>query len=251
MKVTATTLVGGASVAISPDAYQCDVDPPTTINVIPTDAGWRLFPAEMSGGLRGGDTIHIDIHLAPGSRALWTPPASTQVFPGHGSELPVFVDYSVALDSGSRLIAMNQATIPCFGAQLIQTTDLQLAFDCELLWFDVWSSGREAFGERWLFDRIKNSFCLTMGERSIYRERWTLRSDSIPGGVAGFSGFGTMWTVILRRGNPGWDPRRSISDRLESMGGIAEWGDLGDGFQILKGLTPPGYSALPSIEDLL
>ena len=250
--VTATTLRGGASIDISPDGYRCSVVPPTTVNVIPVGEEWRVFPADMSGGLRGGDRVDLSMRLDEGARALWTPSASTQVFPDNESVAPVEINFAVTLENGSRLIAMNQAIIPCSGARLTQSTEINLAGDCELLWFDIWSSGREAHGERWLLDRLQNSFLLSVEDKAIYRERWTLRSDSIPEGAAGFSEFGTMWTVIWRKGkNRAWDPREPIKDHLESQNGIAEWGELGESCRILKGLTPPGYSFLPSIEDLL
>jgi urease accessory protein UreH len=168
----------------------------------------------------------------------------------------VILESRIAVSQGARLVWLSPATIPCGRAWITQEHHLDLDPRGSVLWLEVWSSGRDARGERWRFREIRTDLTVAVDGTPCYRERWSLggtrRGHRVPEGKAGLHGMGNPWTAIWRAdaAHPTWDPRPALADHIRALGGVAEWADLGSGCWILKGLSPYGRTELPPIGQL-
>ena len=78
------------------------------------------------------------------------------------------------VESGGSLQCEWDPLIPFPARQLDQRVEIELAEDAALFWSDALMSGREARGERWLFERLSHELRLVRGGVLEYLERYVL-----------------------------------------------------------------------------
>lgn len=119
--------------------------------VMPTFAGQRggvsVCLVTFGGGLVDGDHVALDVTVEPGATLVLFTQASTKVFRGRSSQViraRVFGTLVVLLDP-----------VACFrGARYTQRTEIELGGEGACVLLDGFTSGRPAFGERWVMDGL-------------------------------------------------------------------------------------------------
>lgn len=125
-----------------------------------------------SGGLVGGDRLILDARLGPGSHVLMTTPSATRIYRSLG---PSAVQI-VRIDVGPEAVLewMPETLIPYGGSRFEQQFDIQIDSSSRLIFWDAFSAGRVARGERWQFSSLSNAICINVSGGGSVRERYCI-----------------------------------------------------------------------------
>lgn len=116
----------------------------------PRNAGMSawVYVATYGGGLLDGDSLSIDIAVAPHATALVSTQASTKVY---RAERGAAQRLRARVDDGSLLVLMPDP-VTCFaGSRYAQEQHVQLQPTASLVLVDWLTAGRIGAGERWAF----------------------------------------------------------------------------------------------------
>ncbi|MES2946121.1 MAG: urease accessory protein UreD [Pseudomonadota bacterium] len=136
------------------------------------------------GGLVGGDTLSIDINVAPQAHGLVTTPGATRFYRSESE--PALQRVSARLAAGSRLEWLPLEAICYSGCLAENRLELSLAPGAELLGWDITAFGLPAAGKQFEHGR----FCQHIEVPGVWLERANIKaSDSLlmnsPLGLAG------------------------------------------------------------------
>lgn len=156
-------------------------------------AAW-IFAATFGGGLVDGDTIRIDLTLAPGSTGLLGTQASTKVYRCPSGACRQDLTATVGPEA---LLVLIPDPIVCFAeARYEQTIDVALAPQASLVLVDTFTAGRSARGERWQFARYASRLGVTRGGAPFVHDAVLL--DPAHGELAARLGrFDAIATILL------------------------------------------------------
>ncbi len=147
------------------------------------------------GGIAGGDTLEIDVALAPNTRGLITTPGATKWYKAKDkSDATQRVQIHVAADAG--LEWMPQESIVFNAAHASSETAITLDDNALYLGWEVLCFGRTASGETFDSGRYRQRMTIARGQRLLWNERGTLtaggRLMTAPIGLAGCSVAATL-----------------------------------------------------------
>lgn len=146
------------------------------------------------GGLVGGDTLSIDISVAPQAHGLVTTPGATRFYRSEGE--PALQRVSAKLEAGSRLEWLPLEAICYSGCLAENRLELSLEPGAELLGWDITAFGLPAAGKPFELGR----FCQHIEVPGVWLERANIKaSDSLlmnsPLGLAGQRCVATLFFV--------------------------------------------------------
>jgi urease accessory protein len=144
------------------------------------------------GGIVGGDSLLVDLHLASGAHAVITTPGATRFYRSSGEPATQHVDARLA--DGARLEWLPLETICHRSSRGENHMRFQLAPGAQMIGWDVLALGLPASGE--LFDRGR--FTQSIELPSAWLERGVLDGEDTrlldsPLGLAGKRVMATMW----------------------------------------------------------
>ena len=154
------------------------------------DAICHAVVVHPPGGIASGDTLDIDIALAPAARGLITTPGATKWYKARGD---AGASQSVRIDLGANatLEWLPQEAIIFNAAQATSETAITLADTALYLGWEVLCFGRAASGETFHTGRYRQRMSIARGGRLLWNERGTLEAEgrlmSSPIGLAGRS----------------------------------------------------------------
>lgn len=156
--------------------------------------GAWVFAATFGGGLVDGDTIRLDLTLAPGSTGLVGTQASTKVY-----RCPTGAcrqDLTATIGQEALLVLVPDPVV-CFAeARYEQTIAVELAAQASLVLVDTFTAGRSARGERWQFARYASRLGITRAGAPLVHDAVLL--DPTHGDVASRLGrFDAIATIVL------------------------------------------------------
>jgi urease accessory protein len=168
------------------------------------DGSATLLLLNPTGGVLTGDRLDTEVAVGPGCRVCLSTPSATRVYRSPG---PAAVQrVSINIGAGASLEWIPDHQIPSPGAKLRQATEITMARDATLLYWDAWATGRVARGEAWGFDLLDTSLLIRDGAGPLLRERAILAGTPPPDGLGGSEGFGYVATfVAVRPEREGWD----------------------------------------------
>ncbi len=97
------------------------------------------------GGLVGGDTLELAVHVAPGAHGLLTTPGATRFYRSLGE--PAQQVTELTLEAGARLEWLPQEALCYSGCQARNQLRMQLAPGAELMGWDVTALGLPQAGQ--------------------------------------------------------------------------------------------------------
>lgn len=234
--MTGTTYDGALGLVVSGRRWSRVQRPPLTLTVLERPSGLWALPTDQSGGARGGDQLSTEIVVRDGARLDWLPPASALYFPSADRTRVCQLRTRIEVAPGSRLDYLPKVSIPCREARVDQEVVIETASDGELLYWDGWSDGRTASGERGLFASLSNRLELRVEGRLVFQERWTLqggtRADPDPAGLRG----ACQWWLGLAVGLRSHEALAARVAQWRDAGETAEHGELTDGVSIARAL---------------
>jgi urease accessory protein len=133
-----------------------------------------------TGGLVGGDTLEIEVDMAPGAHACLTTPSAAKVYRAESAPATQRVELRVA--AGARLEWVPDHTIPFAGAALHQVLSAEVEEDATLLVVDAFAAGRVARGEAWQFACLDSTVSIRDRSGPVLHDRLILR-DGGPRGL--------------------------------------------------------------------
>ena len=144
----------------------------------PDDECAYVYLLTPTGGMLGGDRLHIHIVLEPGAQVCLTTASATKVHPS----TDLFAEQSLLIDlgPGSSLEYLPAPTILFREACWRQRTLVRRAADSRLLFAEGWSAGRVARQEVFAFSCLETSIEVYIAERLSLFDRMRIRPASYP-----------------------------------------------------------------------
>lgn len=145
------------------------------------------------GGIVGGDSLHIDVAVAPGAHALITTPAANKFYRSGGD----LAQQTQSLRVDGALEWLPQEQIVFSGARVRSDTHIQLGESARFLGWEINALGRPARDERFETGLFRQRVAIHLGERPLLLDRGRYDGgaavlDAV-WGLAGHSAFGTLW----------------------------------------------------------
>jgi urease accessory protein UreH len=207
-----------------------------TLTVLERPASLWALPTDQSGGTRGGDQLRTEVAVREDASLDWLPPASALYFPAADRTGVCQLRTLLEVASGCRLAWLPKVSIPCRDAKVDQEVVIEAASGSELLYWDGWSDGRTASGERGLYAALSNRLEFRVDGRLTFQERWTIeggtRADPDPAGLRG----ACQWWLGLAVGEESRAALAARVERWQSAGESAEYGELADGVWLARAL---------------
>lgn len=122
-----------------------------------------------SGGTFSDDDLQTTVQTSTGSHLVLTTQAATQVFAGAGSGARHRLRFTV--QRGSTLEYLPKTLIPQEDSLLTQSLELDIEPGGSYLGWDAVAAGRIAYGERFRYAGVDNSFTVRCDGRVIARDR--------------------------------------------------------------------------------
>lgn len=139
----------------------------------------------ISGGVLGGDALALNVTVEANAQAQLTTPSATRIY-RHRPGLPDASQQTrVKIESGALLEYLPDPLIPFARSRYRQSTNIQLAPDAGLFWWETIAPGREAHGEHFAYDCLEMTLEINANERPIALERYQLRpQETSPSSLA-------------------------------------------------------------------
>jgi urease accessory protein len=131
------------------------------------DCAW-VFASTYGGGLLGGDSIRLDVDVAPAASCLLSTQASTKIYRTTGKASRQ--ELLVTADNGAIVVSAPDPVVCFAGAIYQQRQRFILAPDARLVMIDWFTSGRHARGERWAFHRFDSRAEVFIEDRCVFRD---------------------------------------------------------------------------------
>ena len=172
------------------------------------DGTCHTYVLHPPGGIAGGDSLELNVTVAPGGRCLLTAPGAVKVY--RAPDAPSTHRTSVTVGAGGVCELMPMETILFNRARTRFETEVHLEGDAVFFGWDMVSFGRPAADERFDEGRFVQQTRLHRDGRLIWFERSDVTGGSdILSASYGFAGFPIMGTALYSGSLP-----ESAIDRL-------------------------------------
>src|SRR5215510_3493635 len=132
-----------------------------------------VFTSSYGGGLVDGDRIRLDINIDDGAAAFVSTQASTKVYRSPRGTATTMT----ARIGREALLVIAPDPVVCFArSRYRQVQHFQLLDTGTLVAVDWLSSGRRAFGERWMFDEYEATLEVRKAGRLLVHDALALRA---------------------------------------------------------------------------
>ncbi len=147
-----------------------------------------------SGGVAGGDRLHMAVTAGPGARAAVATQAAEKIYRAAPGSDPCRIDVAITVDADAVLEWLPQETIVFQGARLVRRTVAEVAAGAALLGCEMVVLGRGASGERFGSGLLLDSWSVRRNGRLAWTD--TLRVEGETPDGAGFGTANALATVI-------------------------------------------------------
>ena len=127
----------------------------------------------LSGGILGGDRLHLEVTVGPQAQAQLTTTGATRIYrhrPGPDASQQTIL----RVGAGGLLEYLPDPLIPFARARYQQQVSIELAQDAGLFYWEVIAPGREASGEIFAYERVGLGLELCAGSEPVAIERMEL-----------------------------------------------------------------------------
>jgi urease accessory protein len=161
-------------------------DPPwKVVRAFPQPGGQALVHLHnVSGGVLAGDRLALHVDVEAGATALVTTTGATRLYRHRAGSADSEQRVNVSVGEGGLLEYLPDQVIPFAGSRHAMRTDVRLAPEAALFWWEVLAPGRQASGERFAFERLRVQTEISAGGRPVLLEDFLLDPRERPLGVA-------------------------------------------------------------------
>ncbi len=142
--------------------------PPLKLMSLPYEPDGILRVVQMSSspGLLGGDSIDIEIKLSPHTAlSLYTQSFTRILEMDEGKQARQHTH--ISQQAGSSLCYLPHPLVLHKGSTLVQTTEIELDDDCDLIYGEILASGRIRNGESFKLNRFSSHLVIRHGKRKL------------------------------------------------------------------------------------
>jgi urease accessory protein len=136
------------------------------------DAAW-IVTSSFGGGLVDGDALALEVEIDAGATAVVTSQASTKIYKGTSSQRT-----AVRVRGDGRAIVVPDPVVPFRDARFAQVTTIALDAASSLVFGDVLTAGRIAYGERWSAAALDLTLALEVAGARVLHDRVVLGDDA-------------------------------------------------------------------------
>ncbi|MGA9526085.1 MAG: urease accessory protein UreD [Myxococcaceae bacterium] len=169
--------------------------------------GSWAYLSSLGGGMVDGDRVDLSVAVEANACAFLSTQGPTRVYRSPRGCRNVL---RARVDDGALFAWVPDPLALFAGARLEQSTEIELHPGASLVFVDVLTAGRIAFGERWAFGRLDSTLRVRR-ERKLIHERLLLDPDAgpIPARMGRFDAFATVLLAgpLLRAAAEAWGER--------------------------------------------
>jgi urease accessory protein len=125
----------------------------------------------ISGGILGGDRLHLHGKVSSGAEAQITTTGATRIYRPRAGAGAAEQRNTVTVAENGLLEYVPDAIIPYAGARFAQSSEIHLAAGAGLFWWEILAPGREARSEIFEYERLEMHADIVATGRSIAAER--------------------------------------------------------------------------------
>ncbi len=138
------------------------------------NGGALVHMHNVSGGVLGGDTLHVAVDVGPNAYVQLTSTSATRLYRS-SPDVPVSMQSNeILVQEGALLEYLPDPLIPFAGSRYRQQTRITLGANAGLFWWETVAPGRTAMDEVFAYELLQNEFALSTQERPIAIERFKL-----------------------------------------------------------------------------
>lgn len=173
----------------------------------------------VSGGIFGGDRLHLRANLNSGAQAMITTSGATRIYRPLEAAPQAVLDSEFTIGSDALLEYLPDLVIPFRGARLLQRTKFALAAGATLLAWDVIAPGRAASGEVFAYERMKLATEISVCGKKILDDRLLFEPGRFPAALGQYRYLVTL--IAVRAGSTASEVRQ-LEASLAEMGASTE-----------------------------
>lgn len=153
------------------------------------------------GGVAGGDRLSVDVAVAAEAHVLLTTPGAGKWYKANGKQASQKLSFK--LQAASKLEWLPQETIIFNSAQVLLTTEVNLAADARYAGWEIVCLGRQASGEKFTDGRLQQRIQIWRDGNLLWGEYADLHGgDALLDSPVGLNGCAVMATFIVAAGTP-------------------------------------------------
>ena len=128
----------------------------------------------VSGGVLGGDSLHLSIDAALSARVQVTSVGATRIYRRRPDGAAASLCTTIRIGDGALLEYLPDAIIPFAGSRFSQSTSVSLARNAGFIGWETIAAGRIASGEVFAFDFFHSECNIRSQTRPLALERYSL-----------------------------------------------------------------------------
>lgn len=134
----------------------------------------------ISGGVLGGDRLHVSVDVGPKASVQLTTPSATRLYRSSPDADFALQTSDIHVQRAALLEYLPDPLIPFAGSRYKQRTRITLEADAGLFWWETVAPGRTAMGEVFAYDLLHMELALLAQGRPIAREQLILEPHHRP-----------------------------------------------------------------------
>jgi urease accessory protein len=131
----------------------------------------------VSGGILGGDRLHLHASAGPNASVQITTTGATRIYRPRARAAPAEVHNKIELAENALLEYVPDPVIPYANVRFAQTTEIHLGSGAGLFWWEILAPGREAGGEIFAYEQVTMRMDIFAVGRRIAAERVRLEPE--------------------------------------------------------------------------
>jgi urease accessory protein len=125
----------------------------------------------VSGGILGGDSLALSVHVGAGANVQLTTTGATRIYRPRKNAAAAMQHNRIKVEENALLEYVPDVMIPFAGSRFSQRTSIDLSPDAGLFWWEMIAPGREARGEIFQYECLEMKMDLSAEGRPIAAER--------------------------------------------------------------------------------
>lgn len=125
----------------------------------------------VSGGVLGGDCLSLTANIGSNARVQLTTPGATRIYRHRAEFADAIQMTTLRVESGGLLEYLPESIIPFAQARYCQRTEIQLAEDAGLFWWEIVAPGRIAHQEAFAYELLEMRTDIMVNKLPIAIER--------------------------------------------------------------------------------
>jgi len=144
------------------------------------DGGALVHLHNVSGGVLAGDTLSLDVHVAPGARAQITTTGASRLYRHRPGLADSEQQVTICVEEGGLVEYLPDPVIPFAGSRHAQRTSIRLAERAALFAWETIAPGRQAMGEQFAFESLRLRTRIESAQCPLILEDFCLEPETAP-----------------------------------------------------------------------